>query len=74
MCLTMTKRDELKKSGADLIEQGVGLIARGMYRMGDGDLGGDPQAASDAGFSAVSVIRGDALEFMRKAKHASSTG
>ena len=56
-----------EKTADQLIEEGVGLIAKGMFRMGHKDAGNDPKAASDAGMSAVSVIREMAFEFMRKA-------
>lgn len=58
-----TTRDDA--GAAELIERGVGLIAQGMFRMGDPSGGNDPKAAQEAGFAAVSVIRGMALDFMK---------
>lgn len=55
------------KSPSQMIEEGVGLIARGMFRKGDRSHENDPQAAYEDGMAAVSVIRETALEFLRKA-------
>lgn len=51
----------------ELVEQGVGLIAQGMFRAGHSTSGNDPRAASELGLSAVSVIREMALDFLKRA-------
>ncbi len=54
-------------TASQMIEDGVGLVARGLFRLGDKSGENNPQAAGDAGLTAVSVIREMALDFLRKA-------
>ena len=54
-----------KASAEKLIEDGVGLVAQGMFRLGS--TNNDPQAAYDAGMTVVSVVRDMAFDFARKA-------
>lgn len=55
------------KTASELIEEGVGLIAKGIFRKGDKSGENNPRAAYDAGLAAVSVIRGMAFDFLRQA-------
>jgi hypothetical protein len=65
----MSTADEQADMTADqLIEEGVGLVARGMFRLGDKSGENKPQAAFDAGLAAVSTIRSMAFDFKRNAK------
>lgn len=55
------------RTPTDLIEQGVGLIAQGMFRKGDPSRGNDPRTAYDEGMAAVNTIRGLAFDFLKRA-------
>lgn len=61
-----TSEDYANKTGEELVEMGVGLVARGMFRMGDKGSENNPKAAYDAGMAAINVIRELAFEFLRK--------
>lgn len=52
------------KTASQLIEEGVGLIAQGMYRKADREK--NPQAAYEDGMAAVNVIRHMAFDFLKK--------
>ncbi|MGI9351832.1 MAG: hypothetical protein ACR2O3_09735 [Rhizobiaceae bacterium] len=54
------------KTADEWIEEGVGLIARGMYRKAEQE--GDRQGAFDYGMAAVSTIRKMAFDFKPKSK------
>jgi hypothetical protein len=56
------------KTGDQLVEDGIALIARGMFRVGHADGGNNPKEASDMGLAAVSVIREMALDFLKRAQ------
>jgi hypothetical protein len=58
--------DHTQKTGEQLIEEGVGLVARGMFRRGDKGGENNPEAAYDSGMTAVSVIREMAFDFLRQ--------
>ena len=57
-----------ERTPEQLIEYGVGLIAKGMFRMGSASKLGRPRDAHDSGMAAVSTIRGMALDFLRTAE------
>ena len=56
------------RTATELIEAGVGLIAQGMFRLGDRAGENNPQAAYDDGMAAVSTIRSMAFDFLKRAK------
>jgi hypothetical protein len=58
------------KTPSDLIEEGVGLIAKGMFRRGDKSAENNPKAAYEDGMLAVGVIREMAFNFLRIANKA----
>ncbi len=60
--------DHKRRTADQLIEDGVGLIARGMFRMGATGEQNNPQKAYNAGMAAISTIREMAFEFLRKTK------
>lgn len=60
--------DEQKRIAEEMIEDGIALVARGMFRKGAKGEGNDPNEAYKSGMSAVSVIRGMAFDFKRLAK------
>jgi len=72
----MSKKPEHRKlinrniefSPDEMIEEGLSLIARGMFRMADENIGNDPRGAYDAGMGLVSVIRNMAFDFNRKSQ------
>lgn len=49
----------------ELIEEGLGLVARGMFRLGDRGHMNKPMEAYDKGMSVVSVVRDMAVNFYR---------
>jgi len=55
------------KSASKLIEQGVGLIAQGMFRTASKDGENDPKEAYERGMVAVSIIRDSAFDFLKQA-------
>lgn len=58
---TITITDET--TGDELIEHGFGLIARGMFRIGEDE--GNPGEAAGKGLSCASIIRDLAFDFAR---------
>ena len=58
-------RNEDARSADQLIEEGVGLIAKGMFRLGDKSHEANPQAAYDAGMAVVSTVRGMSFDFLK---------
>jgi hypothetical protein len=66
----MTDEQAANASPSELIEAGVGLIARGMFRRGDKSGENDPQSAYKDGMSAVAVVRDMAFGFLKSANAA----
>lgn len=62
------------RTADQLIENGVALIAQGMFRKGSREGQGDPRGAFDSGMSAVSVIRELAFDFYRLAEKQKAAG
>lgn len=59
--------DDDTRTPSELIEQGVGLIAKGMFRRGSKQGEGRPKEAYEDGMTAVSVIREMAFNFLKQA-------
>lgn len=58
-------KDATPETAEGMIEEGVALIARGLFRIGDASGRGDPAAAFTYGMVAVSTIRDMAFDFLR---------
>ena len=61
----MTEDQQRTATSSELIEAGVGLIARGMFRKGDKSGEAQPREAYEDGMAAVSVIRDMAFNFLK---------
>lgn len=55
-------------SGYDIAELGVGLLARGIFRIGDSELENNPNEAFDVGLNATSIIRDLSFSFKKIAQ------
>jgi hypothetical protein len=67
--------DRIKTMSPDeLMEEGLGLISRGMFRLGDKSLQNKPMEAYEQGMTLVSIIRDMAFSFRRLGEKVEPSG
>ncbi len=55
-------------TGYEMVEHGIGLIARGLFRQGHSEYEGDPVKAYELATVAASCLRDEAVSWRRKAE------